>query len=203
MNFGNIFLIFFSLIFTNLTAQITIEANSSVTNKKIKIDIKEDSKQYFITLKIQDSISSNQDYINALEKYKTEYFNLQDKSTKSDTVKLILNRIDSLKEKNTYYSIFKNKILKNNHKDFDELIKLFKIKASEYFVKNEENKNRLEIHGTSVKIIVTNETLIKTIWLQSPNEKSHPEVYDLLSTTLNIFRDKKILQLDKKHTLGY
>ncbi|MBF0598422.1 hypothetical protein [Faecalibacter rhinopitheci] len=200
MNFSNIFLFIFSLLFTNLTAQINIEANSSVSGKIFKIDIEEDSKKYYITLKIQDSISSNKDFINEMEKYRTEYFNLQDKSLKSDSIKLIKHRMNILIENNTYYSIFKNEILKNNYKDFDKLIKLFKSESSQFFEKKEENKNRLVVDGTSVKIKLFKD---KIIWSQSPSVKSHPEINKLLSSTLDILRDNKILQLDKKNTLGY
>ena len=200
MNFSKVFFIFFSLFFTSLNAQISIEANSSISRQKFKIDIEEDSKKYFITLKIQDSISSNKDFVNEMEKYRTEYFSLQDKSIKNDSIKLIKHKIDILLENNTYYSVFKNEILKNNYKDFDKLIQLFKSESSHFFEKKEENKNRIVVDGTAVKIQILKD---KIIWSQSPSEISHPEINKLLTSTLNIIREKKNLQLEKKHTFGF
>lgn len=203
MNYGIFVFIFSIAIFSNLKAQISIEANTSVSCQKFKINIDENSQNYFITLKILDSISTNKEYENDMEKFRVEYFRLKNNSIKSDSVKSILNKINILTEKNTYYSTFKTEIIKNDYKDFDNLIKLFKSESSEFFEKREKNKNRIDLDGTIVKIDVNNYGKTKTIWSHSPREKSHPEINNLLTSTLDILRNKKILQNDKKNTVGY
>ena len=202
MNLIKIFSILCVVLFSSLTAQINIEATTSVSGQKFKIDIKENQEKYFITLKILDSIQTNTEFEDEMEKYREKYFTLTNKSVKSDSVKSILNHMNILTEKNSSYSIFRTEIVKTDFKKFDQLIKLFKTENPDFFTKK-ENKNRIVLDGTLVKINVCSEGKIKTIWSHSPREKSHPEINNLLTSTFKIFRNKNILTAEKEITVGY
>ena len=202
MNLIKIFSILCVVLFSSLTAQINIEATTSVSGQKFKIDIKENQEKYFITLKILDSIQTNTEFEDEMEKYRGKYFALTNKSVKSDSVKSIVNHMNILTEKNSSYSIFRTEIVKTDFKKFDQLIKLFKTENPDFFTKK-ENKNRIVLDGTLVKINVCSEGKIKTIWSRSPREKSHPEINNLLTSTFKIFRNKNILTAEKEITVGY
>lgn len=197
-----IFSIFFIVAFASLHAQINIEATTSVSGQKFKIEISESPEKYFISLKLLDSIQRNKQFENEMEKYGGEYFALTNKSVKSDSVKSFLNRIEILTEKNSLYSIFTTEILKTDYKKFDHLINLFTTQNPEFFEKM-ESKDRIFLDGTIVKINVCKNGNGKTIWAHSPREKSHPEINNLLTSTLEIFRSKNLLSGEKMITGGY
>jgi|GEM_PF-1633274 len=203
MNTKTILGIIALLFFYNLNAQISIAANTSVSGQKFKIDLKENSEKYFITLKILDSISRNNPYKKEMEKYRVDYFSLQDQSMNSDSVKALVQKMEILTEKNSLYSSFKTKIKKRDYPKFDALIKLFKTENAAFFEKRERNKNRIVLDGTLVKITVKNMGKTKTIWSDSPCEKTHPEINNLLTSTLHILRGKFPVLNDKKLTVGY
>ena len=202
MNLIKIFCIFFILAFSSLRAQINIEATTGVSGQKFKIEIIENLEKYFITLKILDSIQRNKEFENEMEKYRGKYFALTTKSVKSDSVISIIDRMKILTEKNSSYSIFTTEIPKTDYKKFDHLIKLFNTENAEFFTKR-ENKNRIVLDGILVKIDVYIEGRIKTIWSHSPREKSHPEINNLLTSTLEIFRNQNILSTEKKINIDY
>lgn len=203
INFRIILCLFLFLSVSNLYSQISIEANNSVSGRKFKIDIDENSQKYFITLKILDSVSTSKNYENKMEKYRKQYFSLKNKSIKSNSVKSISRKMEILNENNSYYSTFKTEIIKNKFEKFDSLVKLFKVENSDFFEKKEANKNRIVLDGTTVKIYVNNHGINKTIWSHSPREKSHPEINDLLTSTLDILRGKNIISNEKTITSGY
>lgn len=70
INFRIIFCLFLFLSVSNLYSQISIEVNNSVSGRKFKIDIDENSQKYFIILKILDSVSTSKNYENKMEKYR-------------------------------------------------------------------------------------------------------------------------------------
>lgn len=201
--FNLILIILFSILTNHLYAQIKIEANTSVSGQKFLIEINENSDKYFLILKIKDSISTSKRYEKEMERYLKKYFLLKDQSIKNDNVKLILEEMNTLIDKNTYYSTTKTEILKTEYYDFDALINLFKKESIAFFEKREQNKNRIVLDGTSVNIKVSNNGYTKTIWSHSPREKSHPEINNLITSTLEIFRNKKFLSEDKAITVGY
>ena len=203
MKFNNTFFIFLVLIFSNFNAQINIEANTSVSGQKFKIEIKQNSQKYFINLQILDSVSTNKNYENEMEMFRKEYFSLKDNSLKSDSVKTILDKMTILTEENSLYSTFKTEISKTDYGEYDNLVKLFYNENVEFFERRKENKNRIVFDGTSVKIIVTDGEKTKNIWTRSPNKNSHPEIRNLLTSTLEILRSKNILPIDKSITSGY
>ena len=202
MNLIKIFSILFVVSFSSLNAQINIEVTRQVSGKKFKIDITENQEKYFITLKILDSIQKNKEFEDEIEKYREEYFALTNNSVKSDSVKLIVDRMKILIEKNSSYSIFTTEIPKTDHKKFDNLINLLRTENPDFF-KKKEDKNRIVLDGTVVKIEVCSEGIFKTIWSTSPDEKSHSEINNLLTSTFEIFRNKNILSTEKKITIGY
>ncbi len=105
-------IIFCLLFFPFLNAQIRLEVNSAVSGKKFKIAIEENSEKYFLTLNIRDSISKSKMYENAMDKYRSEFFKIKDYTITNDSVITLLNKMDSLTEKNTFYSIYKTEFIK-------------------------------------------------------------------------------------------
>ena len=73
---------------------------------------------------------------------------------------------------------------------------------TEFFEKM-ESKDRIFLDGTIVKINVCKNGNGKTIWAHSAREKSHPEINNLLTSTLEIFRRKNLLSSEKMITDGY
>lgn len=203
MKVNNTFFIFLVLIFSNFNAQINIEARTSVTGQKFKIEINKNSEKYFINLQIRDSISKNKSFQNEMEILRKEYFAIEDASFTNDSVKAILNKMNILTEKNTLYSTFKTEISKKDYREYDNLVNLFYKENGEFFERRTENKNRVVFDGTSVKIIVTDGEKTKNIWSRSPTKNSHPEIRNLLTSTLEILRSKNILPIDKSITSGY
>jgi hypothetical protein len=202
MNLIKIFIIFFIVAFASLHAQINIEATTSFSGQKFKIEISESPEKYFISLKILDIIQTNKQFEDEMEKYRGEYFALTNTSVKNDSVKSIINRMKILTEKKSLYSLFITEIVKTDYKKFDNLIKLFNKKNAEFF-KRMENKNRIVFDGTLVKINVGINENNKAIWAQSPREKSHPEINTLITSTLEIFRSRNLLSNEKMITSGY
>lgn len=203
MNFKIILFFLIVLASTNLYSQINIEVNNSASNQNFLIEINENAQKYFITTKFLDSISKNKHYENEIEILKQEYSSLQNKSIKNDSVKSILEKIKLLKEKNSYYTTYKTEVIKTDFEKFHNLVKLFNTKTSNFFDKQQENKNSIVLDGTLVKIDVHINEEVKTISTYSPDSKSHPEIKDLLTSSLDLLRNKGILSKDKRITIGY
>lgn len=199
----NIFIIIAFILSSSLSAQIHIEANTSVSGQKFIIDIDDTALTYFLTLKIRDSISTSKKYEDEMNRYREKYFSLKDQSIKSDSVKMLIEQMKIFTEKNSYYSTIKTEISKTEYPVFDTLINLFKTGSIDFFEKNEQNKDRIVLDGTGVTITVNNKGKIKTIWAHSPRENSHPEISSLLTSTLEVLRNKKLLSADKRITSGY
>lgn len=178
-------------LFSNLGAQISIVAATGVSGKKYKIDIKENKEKYFINLNIFDSIQSNASYEIEMENYREKYFALSNPSITNDSVKSILKQMQILKEIHSVYSNFTAEIEKKDYKKFDHLIKIFKTENIDFFKKNED-PNRIILDGTLFKINVNSKEGDKTIWSQSPNEKSNPEIKDLINSTFEILTENNI-----------
>ena len=142
-------------------------------------------------------------YENAMDKYRSEFFKLKDNTITNDSVITLLNKMDSLTEKNTFYSIYKTEFIKKKYKDYDKLIQLFKKENSDFFERKIKNKNRVVFDGATINIQIENIDTIKTIWAISPNENSHPEIKNLISSSLIILRNNNKLTPDKKTTIGY
>lgn len=198
-----IFIIIAFILSSSLSAQIHIEANTSVSGQKFIIDIDDTALAYFLTLKIRDSISTSKKYEDEMNRYREKYFSLKDQSIKSDSVKMLIEEMKMFTEKNSYYSTIKTEISKTEYPVFDTLINLFKTGSIDFFEKNEQNKDRIVLDGTGVTITVNNKGEIKTIWAHSPRENSHPEISNLLTSTLEVLRNKKLLSADKRITSGY
>jgi len=199
----NIFIIIAFILSSSLSAQIHIEANTSVSGQKFIIDIDDTALTYFLTLKIRDSISTSNEYEDEMSRYREKYSSLKDQSVKSDSVKMLLEEIKIFTEKNSHYSTIKTEISKTEYPFFDTLINLFKTESIDFFEKNEQNKDRIVLDGTGVKITVNNKGKIKNIWAHSPQKDSHPEISSLLTSTLEILRVEKLLSVDKRITFGY
>ncbi|WP_139421003.1 hypothetical protein [Chryseobacterium mulctrae] len=118
----NIFIIIAFIISLNLTAQIHIEANTSVSGQKFIIDINDTSLTYFLTLKIRDSISTSKEYEDEMNRYREKYFSLKDQSIKNDSVKMLFEEMKIFTEKNSYYSTIKTEIHNRQNQKYKKIM---------------------------------------------------------------------------------
>ena len=113
-----------------------------------------------------------------------------------------MKRIEKIIDRNTIYSVYKIRINKEDYIDYDSLIKLIKTSGKE-ILREEQNRNRMVLDGTTVKVKIRNHKDLVFLYCQSPNKDSYPEISSLITKTLDVFREKKLISADKSKVSGY
>lgn len=199
-------LVTISILFClSIKAQIFIDASCSASGRKFNIEIKEDSTHYFVKLKIPDSVKKSRNYEQEMKIYQENFSKIKDFSVKNDSVIEVIQKMKILTEKNTIYSVYETVFMKEDgeFKKFGEFVKMFNTTSYlKHFERVEQNRNRVVFDGVFVKVTVINDKDIKTIWANSPSPKSHPEIYNLITSAVSILRDKGILSKNKICSYG-
>ncbi|OKS87355.1 hypothetical protein [Mucilaginibacter polytrichastri] len=179
---------------------IQIEANSSVSNNHFKINIRKKHNIVNIAYSILDSIRYS-----ALHK-DTAYMRIIDEFKKGKSIKdsVAKKLFDDLVERNSVYK--RDLIVANlkSDKAYDHLLGLMMTSSKEELENKEQNKSRIILDDTYVKYTVNISSQTKIALAHSPSQISNPLLYQLLTQTLNLCREKHRNNfLDKGLTSGY
>lgn len=189
------------LLFGVAKGQISIEGNNSTYGKKFNLFIEKGKSKYLLTLKIVDSISKSEKFKKEHEILFYEFIAVKDIGSKKDTLNILLNKSKKLQEKYSFYSTYKLKIDKN--KNLDSLVNLFMSKPKEDLERTLQNKHRIILDGTSFDIKVKTELETKHIYANNPDKSSHPEIIELITLAMKLFRDKPDYTHTMVATAGY
>lgn len=179
---------------------MTITANTSVSGKKFKIELKREKTQTKIVLYQRDSTSKLD------QKDNSKLDSIKEQILKSDKISAeIYDLVDSLVEKYEHYT--KDSILVGNtHKVIQLMNSVYHESNTELEKSIEARKNGTSIglDGTTVKVEIKDSQSFRRIGFWSPRKDSHPIIYNLMKESLEYYRsqDPKILKT-KKETSGY
>lgn len=207
-------LLFLSIIFhhylfcqkSSNNYSIIINATTSVSDSEFIVNIHKspnDIKIVYILRDSVDDISLEQNKYHTV--YKDTLFKLfNDLSANRNTFTLYASKLDSLTKLYSYYR--KDSILLDvkTNISYNNLLNKIVRSTREELENKVGNKNRVTLDGTSFRFNVITSNQDKFIYANSPRETSHPLLYQLISETLNIYRQtKNNMFLDKRITNGY
>ena len=199
--FLSIFLIYFTNVFCQ-DKEISFEAYSHMRKKGFKISVIEkqdffvietqkldtiskkmnEDKQYKKLSKKHDNLSKSENYdIREIQSLAIEYLEISNKYSITEIDSLIIDKSQFIYYYNLFAQIFKTpiNILEN------------------------KNNTRIVLDGHSIYTIIKNKSRIVYLPLQSPNEKSHPILFNFLKETLNLCRKERPNNtLNTEYTFG-
>ena len=183
-----------------------IIGTTSVSGDRFLINIYKNKNDLKIVYSIRDSVDDSSlelnQYYQAYKDTLLRLFNNLNENRKD--FKLYADKMDSLREQYSYYS--KDSIILKPEKNiaYSNLLQEIFVTSTEKLENKEGNKNRFSLDGTIFKFHLLSSAENRIIYAHSLREKSHPLLYQLLSETLNVYRQTKNNQfLDKRRTSGY
>lgn len=186
--------------------QVTLRAYTSVNGNEffIKTICNKDSVR--IKFKSKDSVSFNKLRNDRVyKKLMRSFGKIKQFDLTNDTLKNPIFRIDSVREVHTIYHTDSILIAYSQIPEYSKLLgNLFKSSKAE--LENSENiRDRIILDGTNMTFEFSHNKLIQfSAGAHSPDEKSHPLIYDFLKSTLEIYRNiRKNTFLTKEETSGY
>ncbi|AFL86079.1 hypothetical protein Belba_3582 [Belliella baltica DSM 15883] len=197
---------FFIFLSNNSFAQIKIEVNKSgMMGGTFFINIEENESSLLVHLRIKEELKNTTEYQEQMKPLTGKFLELMEIYPRtSDSIKVMIKKIELLREEFTLYSDYRLNVSSTEHSDYFNVIHEITHRSIESLERKEQNKNRIVLDGHFVSVEVFKEDFQKEILVHSPREKSHPEIYALINSTLNIFRENELIPNEPQlKTLGY
>jgi hypothetical protein len=196
----SILLIIFSCLSVSLSAQtvnndlkIDIRASGSFEGTNLLISIHRHTDSIKIIYKLRDSVNykglfKNKRY-NDLKKFSTWPLNVR---TRIDSIQKINLELYNLSQQYTYYS--KDSLLISIHSDtiYTKLLDEVSTTGSDSLENKKINKDRAVLDGTYFIFNIKIGNTERNVHAHSPDQISHPILYQLLHQTLEIYRRTKV-----------
>lgn len=184
---------------------IYIGAESQVNGVAFSMGITDKGKRIKVVYKVRDSISVKEEQDTVLAAYRKLGMSITHVSPQNDTLIALLQKIDSVMQYYTHYSIDSIIVRKNKHKAYASLVQSVLNTPTDNLLQTDKNRNRIVLDGTWFSFLLQCNGCIKKVYAHSPNEESHPLLYALVKNTLGLYRQKRplslLLQLNR--TNGY
>jgi hypothetical protein len=173
--------------------KIDITASDTFEGTNLLINIRKRADSIKIIYKLRDSINYKGMFkdkrYNELSKYMAYPLNIK---TGRDSMRMIDHELDSINEKYTHYSI--DSLLISTHfmplytKLLDEVV----LTNTDSLENKKKNVDRHVMDGVDFYFDIKIGDAERTLQAQSPNQDSHPILYQLLEQTLDVYRKTKV-----------
>ncbi|MCU4189184.1 hypothetical protein M9Q43_08415 [Flavobacterium sp. HXWNR29] len=200
-----ILLSFFLIYFTNVFCQdkeISFEGYSHMRKKGFKIRVIEKEDILIIETRKLDTISKKMLEDKQYKKNSQKIKNLQnqEKFDKREVQSLVIEDLE-IRNKYSTQEIDSLIIDKSQFINYYNLFtQIFKTPIN--ILENKSN-SRIVLDGHSIPTIIKNKSRVVFLQLQSPNENSHPILFNFLKETLNLYRKEKPTNtLNTEYTFG-
>lgn len=183
---------------------IEINAFASITGTKFNIQLlpKQDSLE--IVFKIRDSTATLLLKDTAYNSCRNKLLSYTYFDLKNDTIKAQLCQLMDIAEKFTYYRKDSVRIANSDNTNFVMLIDQIFNTSTDSLENTEQNKNKITLDGISVSFTFTDGNVVRKVYSSTPQLNSYPLLYKLLTTSSNIYRQKKENNfLDSRSLFGY
>jgi hypothetical protein len=184
--------------------KINITANGSGIPNLMQTNICKNAGIIKIVYKLKDSINNKELQENS------RYAVLQEKLPKvlnkanRDSILKIARELDSITDKYTSYDTDSLTLNANNNIRYSKLLHTVGVTGNTSLEYNVYNKNRIVLDGIMFEFKIQAGHVTRTVYARSPDPKSNPILYKLLSQTLEIYRKTKANNfLSRSRTGGY
>jgi len=186
----------------DLNAKLYVRATTSVSGQEFYIDILCSNSETKLLFRIKTHFNDNKfNKDKAVLSYRQLLESPKYLDIANDTVKLYINKLDSIARSYTDYDTDSLIISNSKHKDYINLIDEI---LNSPIDKLNDSLNRVVIDGTSFKVEILKNGQNSIVFSRSPDLKSNPYIYRLISESMNLYRSYKANNfLDKRRTSGY
>jgi cupin superfamily acireductone dioxygenase involved in methionine salvage len=148
-----------------------------------------------ITYMLLDSVSKEL-------KNNTAFFSLlqtRSENMQFETRRALSQKLDSIVEQYRHYTADSITLAADSDGKYQQVFNRFFSSGPEF-----RPANRFVLDGTSMMITVSDDDTTRTIYAQSPDQASYPQMYEFIKETMNAYRSKKPDGiLSKGRTGGY
>jgi hypothetical protein len=183
---------------------IEIFASASIDGTKYQIKITTGIDSIKIRYKIRDSTSTSLDSDKEFNAHRNYLLSLKNIDFHNDTVVNKLNILESIAEKYTFYSKDSIEVSNSDNESYLNLINEVFDSPTDSLNNKIQNKNRIVFDGIQMTFILREKGNQREVHAHSPTAKSHPLLYELIDSSINIYREaKKNDFLNKSRLFGY
>jgi hypothetical protein len=184
---------------------IYIMAESQVNGIAFSMCITDKGKRMKVVYKVRDSVSVKEEQDTVLAAYRKLGMSITNISLQNDTLKGLMQKIDSLMQFYTYYSMDSITIRKKRNRSYTALMKTILKAPIDTLLQGANNRNRIVLDGTRFTFVLQNNGYSRKVNAHSPTKTSHPLLYALVKHTLALYRQKRPLNflLQPNRTNGY
>jgi hypothetical protein len=188
----------------NTYFKINITANGSGIPNLMQISICKNAGTIKTVYKLKDSINNKE--LRENRRYAVLHEELPKVLNKAnrDSILKILRQLDSITNKYTIYDTDSLTLNANNNTSYSKLLNMVSVTGDVSLENNVYNKGRIVLDGTMFEFKIQTGHATRTVYAHSPDPKSNPILYKLLSQTLEIYRKTKANNfLSLSRTGGY
>lgn len=177
---------------------IVLVVYSEEPERFFRLEIKNLHNRFTLSLKVLDKIVDKEIYYHNVNELLELMFQTENKYSKRS----IYSMCKELDKKHKRYNYFDFAFDKNKNVAYSALINAVKnYQLEQPKGKDEEYMIILDGYSVSLEIIENNKT--RKFEVRTPTQKTHPILTGLITDSLDIFRENKIISTDKNFTVGF
>jgi hypothetical protein len=186
-------------------ATIYIKAEQSASGQAFEIGIVDMGSQFKLVYRVKDSLSALLYKDPLVETYLNKFKSLTHLSQQSDSLMDLVQKIDSLRQRYTYYSTDSMSIHKKDKPSYAKLVDRILHTPIDSLEQKANNRNRIVLDGTGFVFGLQQNGRTQKAYAHSPTEASHPLLHTLLQNTFALYRQghPKSSLLQRNYTGGY